>query len=452
MQSRISTRSSGSLTWRSPTTLIAALLLAAGTNGCSGASTSFGASLPGARANADGLFTGLARRFGPLTRDARLLDSRQKLLRSFLVPGAIHRDSTMWSSADADTRTIAVQGTQIGDAYVLAQRDRVPFPARPGDSRHLMHLRQLDNNVYEWSATDELAVGNVRARELYAVATGLLATFEAGDAAAVRSSIPTALPRSHAALGRLFELEALDTRPQTDGSVVVSSAARMHPDRLRNDSPRLARYLERYVSSARYDIRVEDEGGSAWLHAAAHRGVVTIRFRSRDGRLQPIDGPPAHGPVVFRVRVAVSVRVLMFTVGTSELEGDLRVIDEPRARGWEIGFRKEPKWHFPLAVEHLLRAPLRRPFEGDGALLRYVARDSGGAQTVLARDIRIQVQQSLILRWLNRLGHKMASDMDAETEAELLRFTRDALLAVHGDLVAALPPAPRVTDSGRADP
>ena len=37
-------------------------------------------------------------------------------------------------------------------------------------------------------------------------------------------------------------------------------------------------------------------------------------------------------------------------------------------RGWSVRVRQEPRWHFPLAVSRLIRAPLRRP---DGSYLRF---------------------------------------------------------------------------------
>ena len=411
---------------------------------CSGPARSFGSTPGSARVNADGLFSALGRRFGPHERDSSLLAVRPKLLKHFLTPAAIHRDDLMWSSIDDPTRTLAVAGEVVDDGYVLAKRPDVAHPAYPGASRHLMHLRHVGESVYEWDATDELAVGTIGPQELYAVLTRALRAIEDHDPATIRTAIPIVLGRSAEALGRLYSIDSLASEPAADGSSTLDLVVRMDPDRIREDSPRLAKYLEDYFSSARYDIVVEDERSVPWFVVRIEDDLMALRWRTRDGRLQPIEGAGRPAPEVFRIRVSASLKMLLFRVGVSDLEGELRVIDRPTARGWEIHFREEPEWQLPLASEHLLGGPLSRPFEGEGAMLRYVARDHPTSQTVLARDIRIQVQESAVLRLLNRLGTKMASDYDGEAEAEMSRFTGEALDALHRDILALLPKGPRV--------
>ena len=430
------------------TVALAVALLAASTlASCAPAAGAFGQTGAEARANADDFFAGFGSRFGPHTRDERLKEVRPKLLRSFLTPTAIYRDSAMWSASRDSTRTLAVQGAFIDGRYVLAKVPHAGPPQRPGAARHLMHLTRVSDDVYEWSSTDQLAVGDVSVDELHAVLTRTLAAIEQYDGPTLRTAIPAALPRASAAAGRLFSIERLETEDHDDGSASIELAIRLDPDRIEKQSPKLSAYLERYVSSAKYLLRVEDAQGAQWLDVHMQNGVLTLRWRTHGGRLQPFEGPIRAAPEVFFIRASAAVRVFLFTVGASEIRGELRVIDRPDERGWEVALREEPGWELPLASERLLRSPLRRPFEGEGALLRYVARESAGAQTLLIRDIRAQVQESGVLRFLNSLGNKMASDLDEPTEAELQRFTSEALVALHRDVVGLLPADPRITEA-----
>jgi hypothetical protein len=125
--------------------------------------------------------------------------------------------------------------------------------------------------------------------------------------------------------------------------------------------------------------------------------------------------------------------VLFFDVGASSLVADVTPIRDPDARGWSLRFRREPQWHFPLAVSRLLRAPLRRPFADGGAVLEYIVRDTTGGQTVLARNIHIVVQESAIVRWLGALGATAMGDLSIEAEQEKDRFIGEVFRAVGED-------------------
>jgi hypothetical protein len=423
---------------RTSAALALALAVLLGT-ACSGPARSFGRTPADARTNADGLFSALALRFGPHERDEGLRAVRPKLLKHFLTPAAIHRDELMWSSIEDSARTLAVAGELVEGRYILAKRPEVGHPAYPGASRHIMELSHISDEVYEWDATDEVAVGDVGAQELFAVFTRTLAALEQRRPAAIRAALPLMLGRSVDALGRLYSIDSLASTPFADGSAALVLVLRMEPDRIRDESPKLAEYLKNYFSSARHEITIEDDRSAAWVDLRIDGERLELRWRSRDGRLQPIEGPGRPAPDTFRIRISASVKALFFRVGVSDLVGDLHVIDTPQARGWEVRFREEPDWQLPLASEHLLGGPLSRPFEGEGALLRYVARDYAQAQTVLARDIRIQVQESTALRLLNHISNKAASDYDGQAEAELLRFTAEAIEALHRDVTAWLP-------------
>ena len=101
-------------------------------------------------------------------------------------------------------------------------------------------------------------------------------------------------------------------------------------------------------------------------------------------------------------------------------------------------FRREPDWHFPLAVNNLIRTSLRRPFLGDGITLRVSVRDHVGSQSTLSREAALAVQESAIVRWLGGLGNSAMTDFAGRAEAEENRYVFEILSALRGDFVAAL--------------
>jgi hypothetical protein len=126
-------------------------------------------------------------------------------------------------------------------------------------------------------------------------------------------------------------------------------------------------------------------------------------------------------------------------------------VHSDNARGWSVRFRREPDWHFPLAVSRLLRAPLRRPFAGDGARVEYIVRDSVGGQTLLARNIHIVVQESAIVRWVGALGATAMDDLSLLAEQEKDRFIGDVFRALGEDVRGMLGDrvGPRLVDPGK---
>ena len=101
-------------------------------------------------------------------------------------------------------------------------------------------------------------------------------------------------------------------------------------------------------------------------------------------------------------------------------------------------FRKEPDWHFPLAVNNLIRTSLRHPFEDNGISLRVAIRDESPAQALLTRQASLSVQESAIVRWLGGLGHSAMNDFAGRAEVEENRYVYEVLSALRADFVAAL--------------
>jgi hypothetical protein len=301
-----------------------------------------------------------------------------------------------------------------------------------------MHLRRVGETVHQWDSTDELAIGTARAAEVFSLIEGALRGLER-PAAEIRADYRTAFPRTTTTLSRLFTLDTLKTLTADDGSTVISIAARLDPDRLRPSAQLYAAYLDEYLKPLRVEIVLTDERGVVWGTAQFRKNLLELRLRSRDGTLQPLSVDRAVPPDSLRLRIAFFAKVLFFDVGASDLIADVVSAEDVGARGWSLRFRREPQWHFPLAVSRLLRAPLRRLFADGGAALEYVVHDTTGGQTLLARNIHIVVQESAIIRWLGALGATAMGDLSTEAEQEKDRYVGEVFRAVGDDLRLLLP-------------
>lgn len=322
--------------------------------------------------------------------------------------------------------------------YLLAHRPAVSVPSRAGDGRATIQLSQLGAGEYLWQSLDELAVGHTSAASLASVLVRTFAAIEGAPEQAIRAGYRQGLPRTTAALARYFSLDSVRSVRQADGASLTAFTIRLDPDRLKPTMPNFAKYAEEYISPTRYRIALTDYAGVAWLEATSHEDVLRLRFRTRDGLLVPFTGPPRPIPDSLQIRIDFLAKVMIFTVGISELTGDLRVVRSAGERSLVMRFRKEPAWHLPFATEHFLRTPLQRPFEGNGVGLSLIARDAPNGVTLLQRDLDIAVQESAIVRWIGGLGNRAMSDVTAAVELEKDTFTGDIFRALAADVRALL--------------
>jgi len=135
----------------------------------------------------------------------------------------------------------------------------------------------------------------------------------------------------------------------------------------------------------------------------------------------------------------MSMKILLFTVGWTDMVGEFQLIDTPHERGWAMRFAKEPQWRLPPTVGTLLKSPLRRPFQGQGIPIRVSIRDNPGSQTILNRRFAFVVQESGILRFLNHLSGTAVGDFLGASEREANRFNADAFRALRLDVGALFP-------------
>ena len=392
-----------------------------------------------ARANADALFGGLATRFDNVQRAPKFYEARSKLARYALSPSGVYGDTSVWTALGRDsTRTLTLLGTHTPTGYLFAPYASVATPTATGDARHVIRLHRRGESEYDWDTAVDHAIGSVTSRQIAAALTALVSAPQQVAGAKVHAENQALFPHTSRVLGELFSLDTIRAVPVGDGSSTVLVRFRMDPDRIAKTRPNLSKYLNKYVSPARYRLRLQDGGGTMWLDAAGSDNVFTISYRVRDGQLLPLTGSARPLPDTLQINVDFSAKFMIFRVGVSRLIGDFAFLRSDEERGWAVHFRHEPDWHFPLAVNTLIRTSLRHPFEGEGITLRVSIRDRSGSQALLSREASVSVQESTIVRWLGGLGNSAMSDFAGRAEAEENRYVFEVLSALKADFVATL--------------
>ncbi|MEO7363382.1 MAG: hypothetical protein ABI120_23815, partial [Gemmatimonadaceae bacterium] len=331
---------------------------------------------------------------------------------------------------------LTIEGSTQNSQYTFITRASASLPRRVGDSRHIMRLSPLAEDQYQWATDVDHNIGMMPPARAGNVFTALLASAERVPTS-IRSDYRSAFPKTMQAVGRLFVLDSVVTSPQRDGSTLVTMHVFMDANRLRASNPSMARYVDKYVSSARYQLKLSDNTGAEWFDANAQKGErVVLRFRSRDGELQPLSGAARTLPDTLQITMNAQAKFGMFTVGVSEMQGSFVQIHTPTDRGWLMRFQKEPEWHLPFATKQLLRSPLRRPFEGAGILFRIGFRNAPNSPTMLYRKFDVAVQESAIMRFLGSLGFTAMNDYAGGVEAEENRFLAEMFAAMRADVRA----------------
>jgi hypothetical protein len=245
------------------------------------------------------------------------------------------------------------------------------------------------------------------------------------------------LPRAAAVLGRLFTLETLSLTKDPDGATAARVVASMHTDTFRREAPLYTRWLDDVIVPSRFAAVALDETGARWWDVDARDARATIRFRVHAGDLAPLDGPPRGIPGRLRVRTALSSKTGIFRTGVHDLDADTELVRLPAEKGFVARFRRSPEWDLPFLVPLLLRPSLRRPFEGDGAVLSFGAEAGGDGPMLLTRHYRVAVRESWIVRWVGGFAASAVNEFRrGEAEADL--FSAQTLLALRDDLLALI--------------
>jgi len=384
------------------------------------------------------MFGALAARFDDVERPPKVAYARGHLGRWALSPSKIWNDSMVWTHMADSARTLTLRGSLVNGRYVFTPSAAVPLPDRVGDSRHVLRLRSLSESDYDWLAAVDHDIGAVRATDVAGIFSRLIEGAEGRREPEIRTESRAAFPRTTRVLGALVSLDTLRTTALVDGSTAITLGMRIDPDRIRPSMPHYARYLDKYVRSARMRITLRDPQGPAFFELDARDGMLSLRMRAKRGELVALTGPERPMPDSLEIRMDAFVKFMLFTVGFSDMAGDFTMLRPEHDRGWVIRFRQEPNWRFPLFAAKMLRSPLRRPFEGEGIVLRIGVRDAPGEPAMLYRRGSVAVRESTILRWLGGLGFTAMNDFMGKAEEEENRFNASVLYALRDDAVELL--------------
>jgi hypothetical protein len=392
-----------------------------------------------ARSNAEQLFGGIAQRFTNVQRDPKFQAARGKLGKNALTPSRIYNDTSVWSAMGNDnTRTATVEGEYKNGRYTFTEKPITTQADAPGDARHTMILRRINEDEFDWYTNVDIAFGGITAVDMQNVLSALMKSAERRTPAAIRADYRESFPRTTAALGRLFSLDSLQSSTESDGATTILLRYKLTPGRLRATYPAFADYLDKYSTESQYKSVVTDKRGVRWIELAGADNYLTLKLRSIDGHFAPLSGPIRPIPNELILDSEFSTKILLFRVGFRKLLGNVTVIDGEHEKGWFIRYTKEPDWRLPSAVSVFIKTPLRRPFKDPGAMFRLALQDSPGKQSILGRRTSAVVQESAILRFLNRLSGTAMGDFVGKAEVEENRFSAEAFNAMRLDARALI--------------
>lgn len=406
---------------------------------CREVAPAFGPNIPLARQNAEEFFYSVGSRFTNIQRPQRVIRARQQFGHYALTPSGVYNDTSVWLAIGPDSaRLFGIEGLFSVDRYIVTAKLSTTPPDVLTESREIVRLRKLKDNEYEWFTNVEVALGRIGARDITDVLAAALAAGEGKSPAAIRANYTTSFPRTVAAMGRLFSIDTLRAVPDSDGATTYDIAIRLTPDILKATMPHYAAYIDKYISKGKYRITLTDKTGARWFDAWAANYYMHFKMRCKGGHYVPLDGAVRPMPEALTIHVDLSMKILIFTVGWTDMAGDFEVINTPHERGWSMHFAKEPEWHLPPTVGYLLKSSLRRPFQDPGIPVRISIKDNPGSQTILNRRGTLVVQESGILRFLNRLSGTAVGDFLGPSEREANRFNADAFRALRIDVATLL--------------
>jgi hypothetical protein len=421
-------------TYSSAHKAIALALVTLIASACRDVGPAFGPTIPAARSNAEQLFGGIAQRFTNVERNPKFRVARGKLGKNALTPSVIFNDTSVWTAMGTDnTRTVTVEGEYGSNKYVFAAKPTTTMANAPGDSRHTMVLRKIKDDEYDWYTNVDISAGAITANDMKNVVSALMKSAEHRSPNAIRADYRESFPRTTAALGRLLTLDSLRVTNDADGASTIYLGIRLRPDKIKSTMPAFAEYLDKYATESKYKSVVLDKRGVRWIELAGADNFLTLKLRSIDGHFAPLSGPLRPIPDDLTLDSEFTTKILLFHVGFRKLIGDVDVIDSDHERGWFIRFTKEPDWKLPPTVGFLIKTPLRRPFLGTGAMFRLALQDAPGRQSIIGRRTSATVQESAILRFLNRLSGTAMGDFVGKAEVEENRFSAEAFNAMRLD-------------------
>lgn len=359
-----------------------------------------------------------------------------KIANAAFLPSRVWNDSMVWTASADSHRTLLIGGRFADGRYRLDAARSVPALARPAEARHVINLTRLSDDAYAWDTDVAYAIGTVTAPDIGAYVGALISAAEGKNEHELRAEYRASAPLTSAVLSQLFRVDSVKTTNLADRSTLATFALTMTPQGVEARYPNFARYMRRYAQTARMRWTLSDPAGATYLECSASEGHIVLRLRTLAGRAVSIAGPARPIPDSLTLKGEIfTMKVGRFTVGMREYHSDFTIIRNDHERAFSVVSRREPHWVLPLITEHLIRASLRRPFQGSGALFRIGVRDdSTGAQTILHRRLHLEVQESLILRFIGRLGAIAVSDYAGKAEREQNAWLAEVFNALVADV------------------
>jgi hypothetical protein len=405
---------------------------------CRDAVPALGTTPERATSDAATMLNALADRFGTVELSPEVARARPLLARYSTTPSRLLEDSAIWTRRGETDRALEIAGARRGGRYMLFHDRGVSAPHIPGDARHVMRLQPLGDGEFRWTSLDEVALGPITAAGLDRALTAILLAAEQNDGGATHLASRTAFPRASASLSRMFVIDSLRTTRDSDGATSVVLGLGIRPGRAEWSFQALGRYARKYWIPIRWRMVVRDTLGVEWGDFTKRDSSIVLRFRVEDGSLAPVGAPPRRIDDIVRLTVDASVKVGPFRVGVRHLDVRASRSASPTQLAMTFRLLDEPDWQLPPLVARLLRSPLRRPFEGSGALMRYGVRTEAGASAATTstvwRDIDVTVRESAILRFFGRLGGTALGDFRAGAEKEAERLWGESLRGLAADV------------------
>lgn len=411
---------------------LGALLLSA----CRPGWDAFGSSPAKAQANGVTFADALYRRYLIVERAPFYAAARAKLGKRALAPTGVFDDTTAWTSRpDARNRFLMAEGVSSEGRYRFTPRVEAPYPDRLADARHLTQLTKLANNgEFEWRTAVDFAVGTMSPTDWRTGFRALLGSAEGRTDADLRADLRSTLPRTTAALGRMFALDTLHSQRLTDGTTAITIVTTLHPEWLREGFPLYAKFISKYLGPAAWQIVLRDGQNARWMDIRNRDRVLTLRLRVLNGGLVPLEGAARAMPDTLRVSIDASTKYSFFTIGFRGMQGNITFLRSAAEHGWAMRFDKAPDWQLPLGAAAMLRSPLRRPFEQGGIVGKVSFRSGAGGQTYITRDFRVAVQESAVTRFLGGLSGSAFSEFEGPAERDENRFNADLFQGMRDDL------------------
>ncbi len=386
------------------------------------------------RARAVQIFSALGARVTDPFRDAKYDTARIKIANAAMIPSKVWDDTSVWTAGSQSRRTLLISGVFAAPRYRLDAVRFAPNPAQAAESRHVINLTQLSKDAYAWDTEVMYSLGTAPASEVAAFTRALFAAGEGRLEGEIKSDYHLVAPRTTAALGQLFVVDSIRSAHYADSSTLTTYSVTIRPDIMLPRRPHFAEYARKYLVTAKMHWTLTDGGGSRYFELLSNAGHLTMKVRTLRGEIVSMNGPVLPMPDSLTLNGDMTMTVRRFTAGFRDYHADFTIIRTDHEASWSIVSRREPRWVLPLITERLLKTPLRRPFQGSGALFRIGVRDSVGGQSILLRRLHLEVQESAILRFVGRLGAAAVGDYQGRAEKEMNLWLQEVFAGIVADL------------------